>query len=226
VDEFDPAIVVVDPVTALLHSGAQSEARGMLLRLVDYLKSKQITALMTTLTSGAESTEQTQIDISSLVDTWVLLRDIESGGERNRGLYILKARGLAHSNQIREYLLTERGVELRDVYLGEAGLLTGSARVTQEAKDQAAALLAKQEIERRHLLLERRRKALEAQIAALQVELEAEALESRQIAAQEESKMEQREQDRSAMARSRSPYQRSQEDDGRRGKAWPKTRTR
>ena len=95
---------------------------------------------MTTLTSGSDAQEQTEVDISSLVDTWLLLRDIESGGERNRGLYILKARGVAHSNQIREFLLTDHGVELREVYLGEAGLLTGSARVTQEAKDESAAL--------------------------------------------------------------------------------------
>ena len=112
----------------------------MLLRLVDFLKEEQITALLTTLTGGSDALEQTEVNISSLVDTWLLLRDIESGGERNRGLYILKARGIAHSNQIREFLLTSRGVELRDVYLGEAGLLTGSARVTQEAKDESAAL--------------------------------------------------------------------------------------
>ena len=95
---------------------------------------------MTTLTSGADAQERPRSDISSLVDAWLLLRDIETGGERNRGIYILKARGIAHSNQIREFLLTNHGVELRDVYLGEAGLLTGSARVTQEAKDASAAL--------------------------------------------------------------------------------------
>ena len=204
IKEFDPSIVAVDPVTALLHSGAAFEARSMLLRLVDFLKEKQITALMTTLTSGSDAHEQTQVQISSLVDTWLLLRDIESGGERNRGLYILKARGIAHSNQIREFLLTDRGVELRQVYLGEAGLLTGSARVTQEGKDESAALSARQEIERKQLLLERKRKALDAQIAALQFELETEAQESRQLMAQEELKLKRWEQGRNAMARSRS----------------------
>ena len=133
-----------------------------------------------------------------------MLRDIESGGERNRGLYILKARGLAHSNQIREFLLTDHGVELRDVYLGEAGMLTGSARVTQEAKDASAALLARQEIERKQFLLDRKRKALEAQIAALQLELVTEEQESKQLIAQEEIKLKQWEQDRSEMAKSRS----------------------
>ncbi len=158
---------------------------------------------MTTLTSGSDAQEQTEVNISSLVDAWLLLRDIESGGERNRGLYILKARGVAHSNQIREFLLTDHGVELREVYLGEAGLLTGSARVTQEAKDASAALLARQEIERKQLLLERKRKALDAQIAALQLELETEEQESRQLIAQEELKIVKWEQDRGEMAKSR-----------------------
>jgi circadian clock protein KaiC len=203
IQDIDPSIVVVDPITGLLHSGSASEARSMLLRLVDYLKEKQITALMTTLTSASDALEQTEVNISSLVDAWLLLRDIESGGERNRGLYILKARGIAHSNQIREFLLTDRGVELREVYLGEAGLLTGSARVTQEAKDASATLLARLEIERKQLLLERKRKALDAQIAALQLDLETEVQESRQLIAQEELRIGQLEESRTDMAKSR-----------------------
>ncbi len=203
IKEIDPSIVVVDPVTALLQSGAISETRSMLLRLVDFLKEKQITGLMTTLTSGADSLEQTEVEISSLVDTWLLLRDIESGGERNRGIYILKARGIKHSNQIREFLLTDHGVELREVYLGDAGLLTGSARVTQEARDSSAAQLARLEIERKQLLLARKRKALDAQMAALQLELETEVQESRQLIAQEELKLKKLERDRGEMARSR-----------------------
>jgi circadian clock protein KaiC len=174
------------------------------LRLVDFLKEQRITALMTTLTSGSDAQEQTEVNISSLVDTWLLLRDIESGGERNRGLYILKARGVAHSNQIREFLLTDHGIDLREVYLGEAGLLTGSARVTQEARDAAVATSARQEIERKQLLLARKRKALDAQVAALQLELETEEQESLQLAAQEELKLKQWDQARGEMARSRS----------------------
>ena len=226
IKEFDPSIVVVDPVTALLHSGTATETRSMLLRLVDFLKEKQITALMTTLTSGSDAQEQTEVQISSLVDAWLLLRDIESGGERNRGLYILKARGIAHSNQIREFLLTDHGVELREVYLGEAGLLTGSARVTQEAKDASAALAARQDIERKQLLLERKRKALDAQIAALQLELETEEQESRQLIAQEELKLKKWEQDRSKMAKSRSANADPREAGQERQSAWrPKMKT-
>jgi len=131
------------------------------------------------------------------------VRDIESGGERNRGIYILKARGVAHSNQIREFLLTNHGVELREVYLGESGLLTGSARVSQEAKDESAALMGRQEIERKQLLLQRKRKVLDSQIAALQLDLETEEQESRQIIMQEKLKVEKWERDRGEMAGSR-----------------------
>ena len=204
IDKIKPSIIVVDPVTGLLHAGTESETRSILLRLIDFLKERQITTVMTTLTSGGIAQEQTEIDISSLVDVWLLVRDIESGGERNRGLYILKARGLAHSNQIREFLLTDHGVELREVYLGEAGMLTGSGRVTQEAKDASAALLAHQEIERKQLLLQRKRMMLDAQIAGLQLDLRNEELESQQLIAQERLKIVKWEQDRGEMARSRS----------------------
>jgi circadian clock protein KaiC len=203
IKQIKPSVVVVDPVTGLLHAGTESETRSILLRLIDFLKEQQITALITTLTSGASAMEQTEIDISSLVDAWLLLRDIESGGERNRGLYILKARGVAHSNQIREFLLTNHGVELREVYLGEAGLLTGSGRVIQEAKDASAAILAGQEIERKQLLVQRKRMVLDAQIAALQLDLETDVQESQQIIAQEKLKIVKWEQDRGEMARSR-----------------------
>ena len=200
---FDPSIVVVDPVTGLIDSGTQAETRSMLLRLIDFLKQKQITALMTTLTGGAAAQEQTEVNISSLVDTWLLLRDIESGGERNRGLYILKSRGAAHSNQIREFLLTDHGVELRNVYLGETGLLTGSARVAQEAKDASQALLAEQEIETKQCALDRKRKAIEAQMDVLRLELETEEEESRRLIAQEQMKLKKWEQDQGKMAKSR-----------------------
>jgi circadian clock protein KaiC len=204
IQQTNPSIVAVDPVTGLLHAGSAAETGSMLLRLIDFLKGQAITAFLTTLTSGSETLEQTTVDISSLVDTWLLLRDIESGGERNRGLYILKCRGIAHSNQIREFLLTGHGVELRDVYLGEAGLLTGSARVSQEARDASAALAARQEIERKQLLLERKRKLLDAQIAALQLDLESEEQESLQLIAQDRLKVQKSEHDRGQMARSRS----------------------
>jgi circadian clock protein KaiC len=203
IDEVNPAVVVVDPITALLNSGTFTEAKNTVLRLVDFVKEKQITAFLTTLTAESGPAEQTDVNISSMVDMWLLLRNIENGGERNRGLYILKARGTSHSNQIREFLLTDRGVELRDVYLGDAGLLTGSARVCQEARDASVALLASQEIERKQLLLQRKRKALDAQIAALTLDLESEELESQQALGHNELKVIKRDQDKKNMAISR-----------------------
>jgi circadian clock protein KaiC len=201
---FDPSIVVVDPMTGrLIDSGTQAETRSMLLRLIDFLKQKQITALMTTLTGGPATQEQTEVNIASLVDTWLLLRDIESGGERNRILNILKSRGAAHSNQIREFLLTDRGVELRNVYLGETGLLTGSARVAREAKDASQALIAKQEIETKQRALDCKRKAIEAQMDVLRLELETQEEESRRFIAQEQMKLKKWEQDQGKMAKSR-----------------------
>lgn len=215
IQEFSPSLVVVDPVTGLLHAGTAYETRSILLRMIDFLKERQITAILTTLTSGTAMQEQTEVEISSLVDAWLLLRDIESGGERNRGIYILKARGVAHSNQIREFLLTSHGVELREVYLGEAGMLTGSARVTQEAKDESAALIGRQEIERKQLLLQRKRRALDAQIAALQLDLETEVQESEQLIAQEKLKVMKWEQDRGEMVTSRYGNSSRQKEKGR-----------
>ncbi len=203
VRDFDPAIVVIDPITSLLYSGTGNETTSMLLRLVDFLKGKTITTIMTTLSRGSDSPEQSGVEISSLVDAWLLLRDIEMGGERNRGLYILKARGIAHSNQIREFLLTQRGIELRDVYLGHGGLLTGSARMSQEAKDASEELGGRQYIERQQSLLERKRKALEAQMAALQMDLECEAQEVRQLAEQGQQMARKLARDQTEMARNR-----------------------
>jgi circadian clock protein KaiC len=159
--------------------------------------------LFTNLTSGGSALEQTDIAISSLIDTWLLLRDIEIGGERNRGLYILKSRGMAHSNQIREFLLTDHGVELRDVYVGPSGVLTGSARLAQEAQEQATQTMRDQEVERRKLELERRRKAMEAQITAMRAEFEAQETETLNILGQEEARKAHLAQERLDMALSR-----------------------
>ena len=128
--------------------------------------------------------ETTEAAISSLMDTWILLRDIESSGERNRGIYILKSRGMAHSNQIREFLLTDKGIKLADVYIGPGGVLTGSARMTQEAQEKAEALLRQEEIEGWQASLERKRQAMEAQVAALRAGFEAEEIAAKKTFAQ------------------------------------------
>ena len=171
---FQPQVVIVDPLNSFISAGNETDVKAMLMRLVDFLKEKQITSLLTNLTSGGSALESTDAAISSLIDTWLLLRDIEIGGERNRGMYILKSRGMAHSNQIREFLLTDHGIELLEVYTGQAGVLTGSARLAQEAKEQAEKHLRAQQVERLRLELDRKRKALEAQITALRTEFTAE----------------------------------------------------
>jgi circadian clock protein KaiC len=136
----------------------------MLLRLVDFLKAKHITAMFTHLTSGAAVREATDVGISSLVETWLLLRDIESAGERNRGLYVLKSRGMNHSNQIREFLITPEGIQLENVYVGPEGVLTGSMRAAQEAREAAEALALQQEVETKQREMDRLRAALELRL--------------------------------------------------------------
>jgi circadian clock protein KaiC len=174
VQEFKPGLVIVDPISGLNQAGGPSEAALMMLRLIDFLKSQQITGVFTNLVTGGHTQETTDLNISSLMDTWLLLREIELGGERNRGLYVLKSRGMAHSNQIREFLLTDRGVELVDVYLGPEGVLTGSLRLAKEAQERAGDRARQEEIERQRRAIERRRKSVEAQVAALRLDLEAE----------------------------------------------------
>jgi len=185
VSEFKPALVIVDPISNLVASGTELETQSMLLRLVDFLKAQQVTAFFTNLTSGGSAWEKTDVGISSLIDTWLLLRDIESAGERNRGLYVLKSRGMKHSNQIREFIITAEGIQLEDVYVGPEGVLTGSMRAAQEAREAAAAQERRQASARRQRELERKRAALEAQIAALQAEFATTKEEAKVLAEQE-----------------------------------------
>jgi circadian clock protein KaiC len=203
IGDLKPAVVVIDPISNLSQVGMEADVKAVLTRIMDYLKVNHITCLCTSLTSGGVVPEQTEVGISSLADTWLLLRDIELGGERNRGMYILKSRGMAHSNQIREFLLTDHGVDLVDVYVGPSGVLTGSARLTQEAQERVEKLTQRQEIERRKLSLERKRRALEAQIEAQRAEFEAEEGELKKIVEQNQLLEANLQGQREAMARSR-----------------------
>jgi circadian clock protein KaiC len=173
------------------------------MRVIDFLKARGITALFTSLTHGRDAEETTEAGVSSLIDTWLLVRDIEVGGERNRGLHVLKSRGTAHSNQVREFLLTSHGVELRDVYSGPEGVLTGSMRLAQEARERAEALRRRQVIERGQLALERKRRALEAQIEALKAQFALEQQDLELQLSQDRGDEEQMASDRVEMARSR-----------------------
>jgi circadian clock protein KaiC len=180
-----PSVVVIDPISNLTLEQHDAEVKSTLMRLIDFLKQQQITTLFTSLTEGSITPEDSQVGVSSLMDTWLLLRNVEHNGERNRTLYVLKSRGMAHSNQVREFVLTGDGVQLVDVYLGSGRVLTGTARATQEAQERAAAGLRRRDHERRLQELGVKRKALEAQIAALQIEVDATVAEADVAIAQE-----------------------------------------
>jgi circadian clock protein KaiC len=177
IDEFNPQIFIIDPISNLSAAGTASEVKSILTRLIDHLKMKKISTFLTDLTHFGGSLEHTSEEISSLIDTWLLLRDIELNGERNRGLYILKSRGMAHSNQIQEFMLTNRGIDLIDIYTGSGEVLTGSARAAQEAQEKASELASRLEADRRLREQERKRMALEAKIEALRAKFDVEAEE-------------------------------------------------
>lgn len=171
INEFKPSIVVIDPISAF--RGPRTEVNSILLRLIDLLKSYGITALFTSLASVDESMNDADHDISSLMDSWISLSNTSSNGERNRILYVLKARGMGHSNQLREYQITSSGISVIPAYIGAAGVLTGSARITQEASEREVATAAGQEIESRLRALTRNRQIVERQIEDMRAELEA-----------------------------------------------------
>jgi circadian clock protein KaiC len=203
VEAFQPKLVVLDPISNFTAIASDDDAKAMLTRLLDYLKVRQITAFFTNLAGGDTNPEETSVGISSLMDTWLQLRGIELNGERNRGLYILKSRGTNHSNQIREFVVSDRGLQLLDAYTGPAGVLTGSARLAQESQEQADAQSLAEDIERRRLLLAHKRQIMEAQRAALTASFEAEAAELENIVAQDRSRIEGLIEARTKMAESR-----------------------
>ena len=182
---FQPSVVVVDPISNLTLDDTGAEVKPTLMRLIDFLKKLQITSVFTSLTTGGNAPEDSQIGVSSLMDTWLLLRNLEFNGERNRLISVLKSRGMAHSNQVREFLMSDAGIDLRDVYLGGDRVLTGTSRVAQETQERAAAELRQEDHARKLRQLAAKRKALDAQIAALVAEGEAEEAEVNFAIAQE-----------------------------------------
>jgi circadian clock protein KaiC len=202
VEEFKPHVVIVDPITNLISSNAR-EVQAMLMRLLDFLKDRQVTAMFTTLTANRGAEEQTEVGISSLTDTWILMRDLEFNGERNRCLYVLKSRGMAHSNQIREFVLSRKGVRLLPVYVGEGTVLTGSARLAQEAREKTEELRAQQEFEDKRKQLSSKESALESQIAALHSELLGGQAEFARLSRQQKKRRERAEIDQFEMGKIR-----------------------
>ncbi len=203
IEKFQPSVVIIDPVSNMQNAGTLEESTNMLLRMVDYLRKNNILGFMVSLSGGGKALEFTEEGLSSIVDTWLLLRDVESNGERNRLLYILKSRGMAHSNQVREFLITSQGIRLTEAYLGSDGVLTGSARITQEARNAEKLRSAREELERKRLAHEHRRRATEAQIEALRAEMAAEEEELLRAVESDQARLEQISIDREAMSRSR-----------------------
>ena len=179
--EFKPQVVIIDPITSLMEVGTISEGSSMVTRLVDYLKANRITSLFTSLTIGGNLLEQSIATVTSPMDAWLSLQDFEGNGERNRVFYVLKARGMAHSNQIREFLISDNGIDIVDAYIGAEGVLTGSARASQGALEKATVLASQQDAALRQRDIERKRAALERQISGLRSDYEAEVMELRRI---------------------------------------------
>ncbi len=198
-NEFKPTVVIIDPMSNLTMGGSLWQTKSFLFRLIDLLKSRQITLLFTNLNHG-NAQEYTEVGISSLMDTWMEVRVIESNGERNRILFLLKSRGMEHSNQVREFRLTREGVELVDVYLGQGQVLTGAARAIQEAQEKAATWIRQQELERKRREIERKQTIIHSQIAALQAQLETETEELELMMQQEESRQSLVQQDATVIA--------------------------
>eukprot|EP01098_Paradermamoeba_levis_P000995 TRINITY_DN11117_c0_g1_i1.p1 TRINITY_DN11117_c0_g1~~TRINITY_DN11117_c0_g1_i1.p1 ORF type:complete len:288 (+),score=10.09 TRINITY_DN11117_c0_g1_i1:124-864(+) len=172
VEKFDPEVIVLDPISNLITVGSTSEVKSLLTRLIDYLQSKQITVMFTALAFNDNKTEQTDEGISSLVDAWLLVRDIESNGERNRGLYVMKSRGMKHSTQVREFVISDEGLKLVEVFLGPEGVLTGSARETQQLLEKTTLALHDHAVSRKDREIERKKTILESKIASLKEEFE------------------------------------------------------
>jgi len=203
INRFQPAVVVVDPISNLISAGTEREVASMLTLLIDFLKTEGITGFFTVLTENGGRLETSDVGISSLIDTWMLVRDIEVSGERNRGLYVLKARGMNHSNQIREFLLSNKGIRLVDVYLGPSGMLTGSARVALEEQERDARILQADESDLKLAQLEHKRKAMEAHIEALRAEFEADSAAVKKSVSLENKREKKLIDNQSAMAKSR-----------------------
>ncbi|MGE5295609.1 MAG: circadian clock protein KaiC, partial [Solirubrobacterales bacterium] len=204
VSEFAPSVAVIDPLSNLTTIGSTAEVKAMLTRMIDFLKNKGVTALFTSLIVGGRTAEETEVGVSSLMDTWLLLRNLENAGERNRLLFILKSRGMAHSNQVREFLLTNDGIQLKDVYIGPGEVLTGSARIAQEAKDKALSLAEDRATARRRRELEQQQSLAQAEMEVLQIKADSLKDELKALENGEQTLVAAAVRDRAEMARLRS----------------------
>jgi circadian clock protein KaiC len=203
VRKFKPQVVILDPITNLVTVGAVSEVKGMLIRLIDYLQTEQITVMFTALTLNTVINEQTDEGVSSLVDAWLLVKEIEFNGERNRGMYIMKSRGMKHSNQVRELVISDEGLNLVDVYLGPEGVLTGSAREAHQLLEATGEVLKTHAVSRKDREIERKRMVLQAKIESLKEEFESVQDELNKSYIEEELRKEVMEKNRTQLTQNR-----------------------
>ena len=203
VTRFNPSLVVLDPISSFLESGDRMEIQSMLLRVVDFLKSRGVTAVFTHLMHGQEGRVETDAGLSSIMDAWILLLNREVSGEFNRELYLLKARGLSHSNQVREFIMSDEGIKLVPPYLGESGALTGSARKNEEARSRRAEMRRRAELSKVQQQIQQKRRRAKAQMEALQAELDADEIELNAMTQGEDEYLRQAAEDTVEMERSR-----------------------
>ena len=201
VNDFKPDIVIFDPISNLITVGTRDEVKSMLTRLIDFLKNKEITTLSTSLRIMGQL--ESDIGVSSLMDTWIDLKALETDGERNRTIDIIKTRGMFHSNQLREFIITDTGIEIVELYLGPSGMLTGSARISQISNEKAEKLMRQQEIERKQRNLEQKRQAMNIKINELETNFKIEEQELDRIISQEKLKEESLEKERVVMSKMR-----------------------
>jgi circadian clock protein KaiC len=165
-DANRPQVVVLDALTSFAAVASAHEVNALITRMVALVKYRGITAVMASLAQPGPDDGET--GVSSLVDTWLLLRNMESDGERNRVLFVIKSRGSKHSNQVREFLLTDEGPALVEAYLGPEGMFVGSARLRRLAEERQEQQQRRAEADRRQRDLTRQATEVEIQIAALQ----------------------------------------------------------
>jgi circadian clock protein KaiC len=203
ITKVNPTTIVLDPITNLVNAGSVSEVKSMLIRLNDFLQTKKITVMFTALTLSTSTSEQTDEGVSSIVDAWLLLRDIESNGERNRAIYIMKSRGMKHSNQVREFVIRDSGLDLIDVYLGPEGVLFGSAREAQQMNEAAGMAIRTDDLSRRSREIGRKQKVLTAKVESLNEEFESAKEELSRASTEEELRKEVLEQNRQTISKKR-----------------------
>jgi circadian clock protein KaiC len=207
VREFRPSVLIMDPITNLVAVGSASEVKSLLIRLIDFLQEEQVTVMFTALSFKEVISEQTDETVSSIVDAWLLIRDIEFNGERNRGMYVMKSRGMKHSNQVREFVISDKGLDMVDVFLGPGGVLTGSARQEQQLMELTGEALRDYALTRKDREIERKRLVLEARITSLREEFESLQDELNKAYVEDELRKEVIEKNRQELTRSRNPRQ-------------------